>query len=94
MEKIPFPHNRPAFGEVVTDPQGYIWVFPPQVGELENYTYFDLFAEDGRYIKRVKIESEFGQPSKILFDNEGKVWTLSYEEDIGFVLTKYKIEIK
>jgi hypothetical protein len=87
-----FPKYKPAFVQIVVDPEGNILVVPfiSTAGKEKNTAYFDAFDPQGKFIKKAAVDSEKLNFYHILF-HKGHVWTAIQDEDEESILVKYKI---
>lgn len=87
-----FPKYKPVFEHIVVDPEGNILVFPSisTASKDKNTVYFDAFDPQGKFIKKVTVDSKKLNFYRILFHKE-HVWTVIQDEEEESILVKYKI---
>jgi hypothetical protein len=92
FQKIKYPKYKPAYQGFTLMENGWLAVI---VDSLEGeYTLFDIFDQDGRYIANFKttIPAE-GMFSELLFFKNGKAYAVVTKDDYKFV-KRYKFEIQ
>ncbi|MCJ7681472.1 MAG: hypothetical protein MUP70_12150 [Candidatus Aminicenantes bacterium] len=55
IKNTSFPKTKPAFHSLLVDPEGNILVFTHSLDKVNDYTFFDAFDSEGRFINRVEI---------------------------------------
>jgi len=91
-QKIKYPKYKPAYQSFTLMENGWLAVI---VDSLEGeYTLFDIFDQDGRYIAnfKTKIPAE-GIFSELLFFKNGKAYAVVTKDDYKFV-KRYRFEIQ
>ena len=92
FQKIKYPDHKPAYQSFALMENGWLAVI---VDSLEGqYTLFDIFDQDGRYIANFKTpipaEGVFSRP---VFFKNGKAYAVTTEKDFQFV-KRYFLEIQ
>ncbi|MFC2156633.1 6-bladed beta-propeller [Acidobacteriota bacterium] len=59
VKNTKFPKNKPAFHDIKVDAEGNILVFTHTDGINYDYTFFDAFDPQGRFINRVEVKGDF-----------------------------------
>jgi ureidoglycolate hydrolase len=75
VQLIQFPKHKPAFQGLIPMENGWLAVIADSLGS--EYTVFDIFDRDGRYIAHFKANI----PSEGLFFKNGKAYALQTTED-------------
>lgn len=89
-EMTEFPKNKPAFTNILVDPEGNILVFPSQKISDTPEIVFDAFDPDGTFIGRVKLSSKSSFPHNAEVHN-GFIWVIEHDE-VGLTkIVKYRI---
>lgn len=91
-QKIKYPRYKPAYYSFTLMENGWLAVI---VDSLEGeYTLFDIFDQDGRYIAnfKTKIPAE-GMFSEYLFFKNGKAYAMATKDDYRFI-KRYRFEIQ
>lgn len=89
-EMTEFPKNKPAFTNILVDPEGNILVFPSQKISDTAEIVFDAFDPDGTFIGRVKLSSKSSFPHNAEVHN-GFIWVIEHDE-VGLTkIVKYRI---
>lgn len=85
-----FPKNKPAFTNILVDPEGNILVFPSQKISDTSKVVFDAFDPDGTFIGRVKLSSKSSFPYSAEI-HKGFIWVIEHDE-VGLTkIVKYRI---
>ncbi len=87
-----FPEYLPAFGPVISDPQGNILVFSYEDEFHFRFKWFDAFDSTGKFIARVKIASP--ERGIVIFknlSNEGFLWIFGLDENNDSLVAKYEM---
>jgi hypothetical protein len=92
FQKIKFPKFKPAYQSFTLMDNGWLAVIVDSVdGE---YTLFDIFDQDGKYIAQFKTPVlDDGMYSTLLFFNNGKAYCVAIEDDYKFA-RRYSYEIQ
>ncbi|MBN2246664.1 MAG: hypothetical protein JW755_12545 [Candidatus Aminicenantes bacterium] len=85
-----FPKNKPAFTNILVDPEGNILVFPSQKISDTPEIIFDAFDPDGTFIGRVKLDSKTAFPYSAEV-HSGFVWVIESNEKGLSKIVKYRI---
>ena len=92
FQKIKYPKYKPAYQSFILMENGWLAVI---VDSLEGeYTLFDIFDQDGKYIANFKTaEPAEGMFSEVLFFKNGKAYAVVTKDDYKFV-KRYRLEIQ
>jgi hypothetical protein len=92
FQKMKFPKFKPAYQSFTLMDNGWLAVIVESVeGE---YTFFDIFDRDGKYIAHFKTPVfDDGMYSSLLFFNNNKAYCVAIEDDYRFV-KRYSYEIQ
>ncbi len=85
VQLIQFPKHKPAFQKLIPMENGWLAVIADSLGS--EYTVFDIFDRDGRYIAHFKA----GIPSEGLFFKNGKAYALQTTEDGYKFIKRYRL---
>lgn len=86
------PTTAPAFGFLVADPAGRLWVSRP-AGEDSTRSHFDLYAADGRYLGAVRAPVVLEEPGRSAWGRDA-VYTIQ-ETAAGLpVIVRYRLGIE
>ncbi|MGD8536660.1 MAG: 6-bladed beta-propeller [Candidatus Aminicenantes bacterium] len=87
-----FPKFKPAFYNVIVDPEGNILVFPYRENRQEMSRYFDAFDSKGNFIANVQVVGDVPFPARSGGSFLGRyVWSTRTGEDELIKIIKYKI---
>lgn len=90
VKNTKFPKAKPAFNDILVDPEGNIWVHPYKKNEDDWHKSFDIFNSRGEYINHVGLLGEFSYPFRAkMFD--GCLWIIETEKERFFKITKYRL---
>jgi hypothetical protein len=92
FEKIKYPKYKPAYQSFTLMENGWLAVIADSV--KDEYTLFDIFSQEGKYIAQFKtpVPAE-GMYSMLLFFKNGKAYCVATENDYQFV-KRYNYEIQ
>jgi hypothetical protein len=85
-----FPKNKPAFTNILVDPEGNILVFPSQKISDTSEIVFDAFDPNGTFIGKVRLTSKTTFPYRAEVHN-GFVWVIEHDEEGLAKIVKYRI---
>ena len=92
FQKIKFPKYKPAYQGFTLMENGWLAVIVDSV--KDEYTLFDIFDQEGRYIAHFKtpVPDEGLYMARLFFKN-GKAYAVATEDDYMFV-KRYSFEIQ
>jgi hypothetical protein len=92
FQKIKYPKYKPAYQGFTLMENGWLVVIVDSIED--EYTLFDIFDQEGKYIAHFKtpVPAE-GILSGLLFFNNGKAYSVAIEGDYWFV-KRYNYEIQ
>ncbi len=92
FKKIKYPKNKPAYHSFVLMENGWLAVIVESVED--EYTLFDIFDRDGKYIANFKTPMPAeGMLSEFFFFKNDRAYAVVTENDYKFV-KRYKFEIQ
>lgn len=90
-EMTEFPKNKPAFTNILVDPEGNILVFPSQKISDTPEIVFDAFDPAGTFIGKVRLTSKTTFPPYSVEVHNGFIWGIEHDEEELPKIVKYRI---
>jgi hypothetical protein len=90
VKNTKFPKVKPAFNDILVDPEGNIWIHPYKKNGGDWHKSFDIFNGRGEYINHLDLLGESSYPFRAkMFD--GCMWIIETDKEGFFKITKYRL---